>query len=374
MKIAFIGLKGIPAKWGGIEVYVEEIAKRLVQRGHEVTVYGANWYCKDYKKNEYLGIKIKKMPTIRIKATEALIANFGASLHALLKNYDVIHFHGFASYYYVPLLRIFRRKIVVTTHGYDSGWNNPKYNKLGTLVIKRGHDLGVKYAHEVTTVAEYIKRILEQKFNRPVKVLPSGISHTGLMPPKLIARDYGLKPYNFILFLGRIDPIKRIDWLIRAFKEIKNNTLKLVIAGGTFSSSDPYLFKLKQMAEGNSNIIFTGFVRGEKKAELLSNCRLFVLPSLAEGVPVSLIEAMTYRRLCLASDIPPHAEVITNGVDGFLFNKNNLDDLIRKLSYLGKISMDEIVSYGEKAEARVKKKFNWDKTTQLLENIYYNLI
>lgn len=373
LKIAFVGLKGIPAKWGGIEVYVQEVARRLVEKGHEVTVYGASWYCGQHETDQYMGIKIKKVATISNNAAEALVAGLLSSLHALFIRYDVVHFHGFASYFYVPLLRAFGKKTVVTTHGYDSGWSNPKYNKFAAFVIKNAHDMGVRYADRVTTVARYIKQILEEDFGRSVGVLRGGIDQASLVSPNIISKKYGLQPYSFLLFMGRLDRIKRIEWLIKTFRNVGDKGLKLVIAGGAVSANDPYVLELGRIAEGDQNIIFTGFVWGEQKEELLSNCRFFVLPSINEGVPIALIEAMNHQRLCLASNIPANTEIIKDGVNGFLFEKHSFGDMSNKFETLSRLSVDEIMVYGKTAAESLRGEFDWDKTAEQTEIIYLDL-
>jgi len=372
MKIAFIGLKGIPAKWGGIEVYVEEIAKRLVQRGHEVTVYCRKWFTENY--DTYAGIKIVKTPTIKTRATDALLHGFTSSLHALFKNYDIVHYHGFASYYASIFLKFSEKKLVVTMHG--TAWDLPKWGYFASAVIKGANFLGINMANRVTTIAPFLKDFLEKTYHKKVFLTPCGVNIQLKRQPQTIYEYYGLKGNDYILFMGRLDSVKRIDWIINAFRMLPcKDNLKLVIAGD-IGPSDGLGYKsyLLKLANSDRRIIFTGFQSDNIKEELLSNCVLFVLPSIVEAMPVVLLEAMSYGRPCLVTNIPAHQWIISDGENGFLTNKDNFNEFVHKLAMIFKMNHSTLENLGEKARNTVKEKFSWDKTVDLFEEIYHKTI
>jgi glycosyltransferase involved in cell wall biosynthesis len=205
-------------------------------------------------------------------------------------------------------------------------------------------------------------------------VLPSGLNAAIYHPPDIIKREYALGMNDFLLFLGRIDPIKRIDWLLRA--AVDDPSMAIVIAGGAQDkSTEKYFQELRTMAIRDSRrVIFTGPVYGAKKAELLSNCRLFVNPSMSEGLPIAVLEAMSYQRCCLGSDIPAHQEVISNGRTGFLFEHDNVYDFERMLKRVLRLSTDELNEIGGKARAQVSRAYDWDRTAFLTEQIYGGLV
>jgi len=375
MKIAMVGTKGIPAKWGGIEKYIEETGKRLVTRGHHVTVFASKWYCRDYAEKEYLGIKIMKIPTLHHQATDAISNAFFAAIMIILGRYDIVHFHGYASYYFVPLFRILNKKTVITSHGLvDSKWNNPKYSGFGREIIRYGGICGIKTAHSVTTVAEFWKKRIREEYNINARVFPSGIDSASPKPADLIKQKYKLFGNDFFLFLGRIDPIKRVDLLL-SHSGIITEKYKLVIAGGAQDAfTEKYFAALKSGYQHNPKIIFTGPVHGAEKEELLSGCRIFVTPSGSEGLPIALLEAMSYGRCSLASDIPAHHEVIENHETGYLFDLNDQNEFRNSLKKTVLLEDTLIEMIGKKAKNDAEKKFNWDKTTDMIESNYRRLL
>ncbi len=373
IKIAFIGSKGIPAKWGGIEKYIEEIGKRLADRGHDVTVFGSKWYCAEYKKALYRGIRVERVSSIRFQATDALTNGLNAAL-AIMKNvYDIVHFHGLASYYYIPMVKMTGKITVVTTHAMESNWDNVKYNRLGRLVIKKAFETGMKHAHCVTTVAQHLKEKIKKEYNRNAILLPSGLDKVDLQEPDLIRKKYGLQGKDYLLFLGRIDPIKRPEWVLD-LAQVVGNKINLVIAGGSQdSTSEIYLNHLKRKAGASTNIIFTGSVAGKEKAELFSNCLMFLAPSLDEGLPLTVLEAIAYGQCCVVSDIPAFRSVIENGVSGFIFPKTSIDKFISTVSNLMH-SQQRLTLIGKEAKRRILSKFDWNCTTEKTERLYFKLL
>jgi len=372
LKVAFIGLKGIPAKWGGIEVYVEEIAKRLVQRGHEVTVYCRKWFTEN--NDFYSGIKIVKTPTIKTKATDALLHGFTSSLHASFQNYNVIHCHGLASYYSSIFPKLWGKRVVITVHA--TSWNEPKWNHFAAETIKRAAFLGMRMADTITTISPFLKNFLEEISGKRVILTPPGVNIKPDQKPKHIYEKYGLKGQDYILFMGRLDSVKRIDWIIKAFKALSHsNELKLVIAGDP-GPSDSLKYKnyLIRLTEGDTRIIFTGFQSGRIKEELLSNCLLFVLPSISEGVPIALLEAMSYGRPSLVSIIPAHTHIIHDNKNGFLAPLNNFECFCQKLQGIIALNQNILQNIGDKAKKYIQKNFNWEVTVKVFEKIYYNLL
>jgi glycosyltransferase involved in cell wall biosynthesis len=372
MKIAMVGTKGIPAKWGGIEKYIEEIGKRLVERGHEVTVFGSKWFLRDFREKTYLGMRICRLPTVHFQATDALSNAFLATIALIGSDYEIVHFHGFASYYFIPLIKKAKKLTMLTVHAMESNWDNDKYNSLGKSIIKKAFHVGIRNVNCVTTVAEHLKERLEKQYNTKSFLLPSGLDEVHLCKPELIKQKYNLQGSDYILFLGRIDPIKRIDWLLD-LPGILNN-ICLVIAGGAQDPpTETYLKSLKQKAAGNSKVIFTGPVFGKEKAELLSNCLLFVAPSENEGLPITVLEAIAYSRCCIASDIQAHSAVLENNITGFLFQKNDKDGFIAMVADVINKS-DKLRHIGKAAHQHAESNFDWDKTAEQTEQLYKKLL
>lgn len=372
LRIAMIGTKGIPAKWGGIEKYVEEISSRLVDRGHTVKVYCSKWYCREYENNIHKGVHIVKLPVLNLQATSALNNALIASLHSVISKYDIVHFHGFASYLFIPLIKIFGKRIVITVHNVEAGWNNPKYNSLAKSVIKHSFEVGLKYADLVTTVAGHLQKQISAEYGLNSELLPSGIDDFAAADSSLIKR-YGLEPNKYILFIGRLDPVKRIEWLVD-LPELANN-MKIVIAGGSQDEkTEVYRKRLVSKSQKRKDIIFTGSVYGDLKNALIKNCIVFVSPSSNEGLPITLLEAVSSSRCCFVSDIPAHSEVIKDGTNGFTFPANDKDIFISKLNQVLSMPLKELEFLGNLARNKCFAIHDWGKTTEKLENIYLSLL
>ena len=177
--------------------------------------------------------------------------------------------------------------------------------------------------------------------------------------------------------MGRLVSSKWVEWLIKAFKMMLNTknlipNFRLVISGGS-SATDNYVRKLEKLAQGNKRIIFTNYITSHEKEELFSNALLFVLPSYVEGLPIALLEAMSYGVPCLASDISPHREIITDGVEGFLFQSDNSCNLAARLDYLLKNSK-ELKTVTQKAKQKVEKEYNWSKIIDQVEEVYHRVL
>ena len=373
LRIAMIGIKGIPAKWGGHEIYAEEVGKRLVQKGHEVTAFCYGNYNRDYKENEYEGIKIKKVFAGPYRSVESLVGSLSSILFISRRKFDIAHLHGYASFYFIPFIKKRGIKTLITAHMYDSAWNNPKFGRIARMVGKRAFELGIRNADFISAVATHIQQSINDQYGIPSEVMYSGISTRKRLSPNLITKKYRLWRADYILFLGRLDRIKQVDLLIRAFFKLKDCALKLVVAGGAADITG-YEEELHRLARGNKNVIFTGFVQGDLKDELLSNTAFLVSPSLNEGLPITVVEAASYGKACLVSDIPGHREVIPPVETFLIFKKDDFDDFYHKLHIMSTTPFDKLETIGERLYESVQKKFNWDFTSSKIEAAYYRLI
>lgn len=374
LKIAMVGLKGLPAKWGGIEKFVEEVGRRLVERGHQVTVFGSRWYCGERARSRHLGMRLKVLPSIPVQAADALSRALLAALPLAATGYDVIHFHGFASYFLVPLVRLAGTKTIVTAHGVESGWNNPKYPSPARSIIRTAFKIGMRESDCVTTVAEHLREQILLNYRRDARVLRSGIEVSPGPAPCRITEKYGLNGNDFVLFLGRIDPIKRVDWIVELGRYLPSH-LRVVIAGGAQDErTRHYSRQLTALSGDTGRVIFTGPVEGREKAELLSNCLLFLQPSLNEGFPITLLEAAAYGRCCVASAIPAHREILEDGMSGWLFpvaQQSCFHSMVLKVLRDQSRHIDPL---GVRARQVVGERFNWRETTGLLEELYRQLL
>lgn len=371
MRIAMIGQKRLGFREGGVEVVVEELATRMVKLGHEVTCYnrrGKHVLDKNEKLEkvkEYKGIKIKEVLTIDKKGLAAMTSSFFGTFKILFSKADVVHYHAEGPCAMIPIIKFFsKKKIVATIHGLD--WQRAKWGTgFASKYIKFGEKMATKYADEIIVLSKNVQDYFKKTYNRETNFIPNGVSKPNSLKANIITKKYKLKKNDYFLFLGRIVPEKGIHYLIDAYNQI-NTKKKLVIAGGA-SDTDTYYLELKEKAKNNENIIFTGFVKGEELEELYSNAYVYVLPSDLEGMPLSLLEAMSYGNCCLTSDIPECATVMED--KGVTFKKSNIKDLKKVLQDLS--NQKEIVAkYQKESQDYILKKYNWDEIVNKTLELY----
>lgn len=370
LKVAMIGHKRIPSREGGIEIVVEELSTRMVKKGIEVTCYnrkGKHALDKSQKMSEikeYKGVKLKNVLTLDIKGLAAMTSSFFGSINILFSKNNVVHFHAEGPCAMIPIIKFFsKKKIIATIHGLD--WQRAKWGGFATKYIKFGEKMAAKYADEIIVLSENVKNYFKDTYNRETNFIPNGVNKPEIKNANIIKEKFNLNKDSYILFLGRIVPEKGIHYLVEAYNKIRANK-KLVIAGGS-SDTDTYFNELKEKSKDNKNIIFTGFVQGEELEELYSNAYIYVLPSDLEGMPLSLLEAMSYKNCCLTSDIPECKTVMDD--KGVTFKKSDINDLKEKLQYLVD-NVDKVSEYKKQAQEYILKKYNWDDVVDKTIKLY----
>ncbi len=309
LRVAMLGHKTVPAmdsSRGGIEVVVEELAPRLVEMGCEVTCYNRTG-CDNGGLSEYKGVKLKSVFTIHRKGLAAATSSFIATLKATFGGYDILHFHAEGPCFWMWIPRLFGKKCVATIHGLDFAREKWK-SGFGSKYIKIGEKMAVRCASEIIVLSEGVQEYFRKTYQRETVIIPNGVSRPKPREAKEITEKFGLNKDGYILFLGRIVPEKGLRYLADAYSGLETDK-KLVIAGGS-SDTDAFTEELREMTAGNEKVIFTGFVAGRLLEELYSNAYVYVLPSDLEGMPLSLLEAMSYANCCVVSDIEECAKVV----------------------------------------------------------------
>ncbi len=369
MKIAMIGHKRIPSREGGVEIVVEELASKMVAEGHDVYVYNRAGHHVSGAENDiqvgdtYKGIHIITVPTSEKKSLNATIYSILATLHAIFHHYDVIHYHASGSCAMLWLPHFLGIRTVATIHGIDS--QRAKWGGFATRYLEFGEKCAAKYADELIVLSEGNKKYFKEKYGREATLIPNGIGKPEILEAQAITEQFGLKKDEYILFLARIVPEKGLHYLIKAYKQI-NTDKKLVIVGGTSHSND-YVSKIKRAAREDDRIMLLGFQQGQILEELYSNAYVYVLPSDVEGMPISLLEAMSYGNCCLVSDINETASVVED--KGLTFKKGDVEDLKEKLIQLLD-NKQEVHSYKITAAEHVLSKYNWDDVVARTVNLY----
>ena len=368
MKIAIIGHKRIPSNEGGIEKGVEQHAVRMVQRGHDVTVYnrgGHNVFGKEYdneKRKEYKGIKIVTIPTVS-GAANVPIYSFLATLHAAFQHYDCVSYRASGSCAMIPLAKIMGLRVVASLHGIDS--QRDKWGGFASKYLEFGEKMAAKKADVCLVLSKSMKEYIDNKYGVTSVLFANGIDQATKRSPWIIKKKYNLEKDDYILSLGRIVPEKGIHYLINAFKKCTTDK-KLIIAGGAETNRD-YYNQLMELAKEDDRIRFIGYVYGEEIQELYSNAYIFALPSNLEGMANSLLEAMSYGNCCFISDIPENTEVV--GDKAAWFKKGDESDLQNNLQKL--LNNGEIVErYKREAAQFITSKYSWDLVVEQMLRIY----
>lgn len=369
LRIAMFGHK----RWsreGGVEIVVKELCTRMARMGYQVTCYNRSGHhvsgaeYDSTEKTEYQGIRQKVVPTIEKKGLAAVSSSFFAALYSAFGRYDVVHIHAEGPAFFCWLPKLFGKRVVITVHGLD--WAREKWKSgFGSKFIRQGEKNAVKYADEIIVLSKGVQKYFLETYGRKTHFIPNGVNRPEIQEAKLITEKFGLKKDSYILFLGRLVPEKGIRYLVEAFKNVKTDK-KLVIAGGS-SDTDSFMEELKELAKGDNRILFTGFVQGAMLDELYSNAYLYTLPSDLEGMPLSLLEAMSYGNCCLVSDIPECAEVVED--KALIFKKSDVEDLQKKLQDACDCS-ENVQEFKKNAADFICEKYNWDEVVKETMKLY----
>ena len=369
MRIAMIGHKRYGSREGGVEVVVTELARRMAALGHEVTCYDRSGSdvmtgdAVDGRERVVDGVRVVPVKTIDKKGLAALSSSYFATLAAINDRPDVIHYHAEGPCVPLPLARRAGIRTVATIHGLD--WRRAKWGRLASTYIKMGERAAATKADGLVVLSKSAQSYFQDAYGRTATFIPNGIEPKQPRLASQIKEKLGLYEGSYLLYLGRLVPEKRPELLIEAFKGLDTDK-KLVIAGGG-SDTSGYEATLREAAQGDPRILFTGFVNGGSLEELYSNCYAYVLPSDVEGMPMSLLEAMAYGRCCVTSDISECADVLAG--NGVTFDKGSADSLRSALQDLLADS-GRATALGAAAKSHVEKTYNWDSVVERTLAVY----
>lgn len=363
MKIVAVGLRGFPNIQGGIETHCEELYPRIAAMGHEVIVVRRSGFVSENPSmKEYRGVRFKDISSPKVIGLEAAVHTFKGVWFAKKAHADIVHVHAIGPALAVPFARLLGLKVVMTHHGPD--YDREKWGLFAKAVLRVGELFAAWFACDIIAISTVITDILKRKYHRTrrVHLIYNGI--TTFPAPDSSAqyvRSLGLTAGKYILAVGRFVEEKRFDRLTEAFVKLKRPDYRLVIAGNADYETS-YCYSLRDFAAENG-VILPGIVKGAKLAELYANAALFVLPSSHEGLPITLLEAMSFHRKVLASDIP--ANLAVGLPQENYFRLNDLDDMINHIRML--------LDNGTESRSYDLSKYNWDNIASETEAVYTNL-
>ncbi|MCZ6593615.1 MAG: glycosyltransferase [Bacteroidetes bacterium] len=363
MKIAIMGIRGIPANYGGFETFAEHLTPRLVDLGHDVTVYGRSNNIK-YKDQYYKGVRLVILPTFSHKYFDTVAHTFLCALHSLKESYDVILICNSANSIFAFIPRLMGQKVALNVDGLE--WKRKKWNKLGQMFYKMSEYIATLSPNVVVTDARDIQKYYLEKFKKSSTYIPYG-SLLGRLETHKVLDEFGVRPREYILYVSRLEPENNAHLVIKAFEKVKSD-LKLVVVGDAPYSNE-YIKELRNTKD--PRIIFTGYIFGDGYREFQSNSYLYIQATEVGGTHPALLEAMGHGNCVLANDVPEHREVLEDA--GLYFNAEDPDDLKNQMLYL--LRNPEIVEEKRQmAVRRILQNYTWEKISSDYENLFYKMV
>jgi len=375
LKVVVLGTRGFPDVPGGVEKHCEHLYTQLVKKGCEVVVLARKPYVGE-EIIDYKGVRVAPLPCPKNKSFEAFLHTFYGVFAAKRYRPDILHIHAVGPSLFVPLARFLGLKVAMTHHGPD--YERKKWGRLGRIALALGEHLGAKYANSVISISQSTADRIRKRYKRDVAVIPNGVMPAQIAQGNGFIDRFGLSKGKYILAVGRFVPEKGFGDLIEAFEIASLATLarndegkkcKLVIVGDA-DHPDKYSLGLKEKAGKNKDVVLTGFLSGEPLRQLYSNAGLFVLPSYYEGLPIVLLEAMSFGLSCIASEIPANREVRLS--EDRLFKAGDVQGLAKKIGEF----VDKPLSDEEKNRQinMVAERYDWERIADRTLEVYGQVV
>ena len=361
-----IGTRGVPSTYGGIERAVEELSARLVAGGHDVTVYCRTSYTPT-RAPSHRGIRLRYLPAINTKHLEALSHSVLATLDAIIRRYDIVHFHALGPSLCAPLARLGGLRVVTTVHALD--FQREKWGPVARWVLRAGTWTATRTSNRTIVVSRQLRAYFEREHRRDTVYVPNGVESAEPRSAPVAALES-----RCFLFLGRLVPEKGVHTLIEAYQGLDTN-VPLVIAGPA-SHSDAYEARLHSLAAGDSRISFAGAVYDADKNALLDRTYAFCQPSTLEGLPIALLEVMSRSICAIVSDIPEHLEVVSTDDGGraaIVFRTGDVQSLREALGN-ALAHPEQVAACGRAGLQIVEARYSWPDVARRVEAVYEEVV
>jgi glycosyltransferase involved in cell wall biosynthesis len=366
-EIYIFGFRGLPGVQGGIETHVENLAPQLVKIGHRVSACVRSPYVAKQRGRQWKGVRLLRMWTVRNTYLETLLHSLICALVAGFRRPNVVHIQGIGPALVTPLLRIFGLRVVVTHHGED--YNREKWGWAARTVLRLGEALGMRFAHQRIAISRSIEKLIMTKYGRSCEVIPNGVIFLDLPLESNRVVELGLEPGRYILTVGRLVPEKRQLDLLRAFRDTRPDGWKLAIVG-RIDHKNKYADLLASEAAVTEGVVMAGFQSGEPLRQLYAHAGLFVLPSSHEGLPIVLLEALSYGLPVLVSDIPSNLEVVSD--PAHVFRMGNIAELGAKISDLNRLKLS--ATERENLRRDCARRYDWAEIADRTSAAYAGLV
>ncbi len=326
ISIIALGLRGFPNVQGGVETHAENLYFELARIGCEIQVLVRSGYQPVDNRDMWNNIRFTRLWAPRFKSAEAILHTFFGVIYAGFKRPDVLHIHGIGPALMTPLARAFGLKVVVTHHGPD--YERQKWGRMARCILRLGESLGMHFSHERIVISNVIRNLVAEKHARQSVLIPNGVRLPQSPTSSSALQAFGLIKGKYVLLVSRLVPEKRHLDLIDAFSKANLDGWKLAIVGAS-DHPDAYVKEVLAAAARTANVVCTGFQTGLALRELYAHAGMFVLPSSHEGLPLAMLEALSFGVPAIASDIAPNLEVLNPGV--CFYRLGDVEDLARRL-------------------------------------------
>ena len=365
LRIAMLGIRGVPANYGGLETVAEEVGARIVERGHRVTVY-CRTHNASTSERTHRGMRRIELPSLHQKYLDTPTHTAVSSMHALLHRSDVVHLFGVGNAAWLPLLRLAGRGTVISVDGMD--WRRRKWSRPARMLLERSSLLAIRASGGCITDSQEVARYYEAKYQRVPHYIAHGVD-TRPVSTRAALDEYGLDDRGYVLFVGRLTPEKGVHHLIEAFKSTETEKQLVIVGDG--SSEPDYWQRLVALASSDKRVRLLGPVYGEGVRELFAHAYLYVQPSEIEGTALSLVEAMGFGNCVLVSNIAENLETV--GDAGLSFDiKHPVEALRTRLLEL--FASPEIVAcHRQKSLEYGAANYSWERVTDQHEDLYYQV-
>ena len=363
MRIAILGIRGIPANYGGFETFAEELSVRLAQRGHIVTVYGRSRYIKT-KDKVYRGVYLKILPNVMHKYLDTPLNTILAMFHASFCRYDILLYCNASNSFCTVFPRLFGKRVVLNVDGLE--WKRAKWGRFGKAVFRISEFLATFLPDAIVTDAKEVQIYYLKKFLKTSTWIPYGAPERRMNTSKILDQ-FNIEKNRYFLYVSRLEPENNAQAVIQAFEKVQTD-FKLVIVGDVPYETD-YVKRLK--STNDPRIIFTGYVFGNGYREFQSHAYCYIQATEAGGTQPALVDAMGFGNCILANDVPQHREVLADA--GEYFRIDDSRSLVEKIQYF-LVHPDRVRAYRKKALKRVRAKYSWEKVTSDYEALFKKMV
>lgn len=366
-EIYIFGFRGFPDIQGGIETHVENLAPKLVRLGHRVTACVRSPYVDAQRAGEWKGVRFLRLWTVRNTYLEALLHSLICALVAGFRRPKIVHIQGIGPALVTPVLRMFGLRVIVTHHGED--YNREKWGWAARNVLRLGEALGMRFAHKRIAISRSIATLIATKYGKSCEVIPNGVVFADIPTQQDKIAELSLQPGRYVLTVGRLVPEKRQLDLLRAFRDAGLKGWKLAIVG-RIDHRNKYADLLASEAAVTENVVMAGFQSGEALRQLYAHAGLFVLPSSHEGLPIVLLEAISYGVPVLVSDIPSNLEVVAD--PAHIFPMGDVTELGARISALACVKLG--ATEREAARRDCARRYDWNEIAERTSAVYQELV